>query len=122
CEVPCERPSDSADPTGGVHHRCPPHLGAHHHHRTHGRCGRRPPHPPKEQPMTVFRVTNPNRGTYTYGHTIRLEVRSCPVCGIVYGIPEDFADALRRQGRPAHYSCPNGHNLGWSESEADRER
>lgn len=59
---------------------------------------------------------------HIYPLTVRLEVMTCPACGIVYGIPEDFADALRRNGRPDHYYCPNGHDLGWSESEADRQR
>lgn len=59
--------------------------------------------------------------SHTYPLTVRLEVMECPACGIVYGIPEDFADDLRRQG-PAHYYCPNGHDLGWNEGEADRQR
>jgi hypothetical protein len=62
------------------------------------------------------------RRNHTYPLTIQLEVMDCPVCGIVYGLPKEFADDLRRQGRPAHYYCPNGHDLGWSESDADRQR
>lgn len=70
----------------------------------------------------IKQVANPNRGSYTYGQTVDLVVVSCPVCGIVHAIPEDFRDAIRKKGRPAHYYCPNGHDLGWSESDADRQR
>lgn len=57
---------------------------------------------------------------HTYGVDVRLNVWACPECGIVYGIPEDFADALRRSG--GRYYCPNGHSLSWHETDADRER
>lgn len=63
-----------------------------------------------------------SKHNYTIEQSLSLEVMTCPMCGIVHAIPEDFADQLRSQGRPAHYYCPNGHDLGWSESEADRER
>jgi hypothetical protein len=61
------------------------------------------------------------RGT-TYGVVTDLIVWECPAlgCGIVYGIPKHFADALRRKG--GHYWCPNGHQLSWDETDLDREK
>ncbi len=66
--------------------------------------------------MTVI-VTNQR---HTYGVNVTLIVWECPSCGIVYGIPEDFANACRESGR--RYCCPNGHHLGWNETETDRQR
>lgn len=57
---------------------------------------------------------------HVYDIKVRLVVWECPSCGIVYGIPDEFADDLRRTG--GGYYCPNGHFLSWHESEADRER
>lgn len=57
---------------------------------------------------------------HTYGVDITLVVWECPSCGIVYGIPEDFAEACRKSGQ--RYYCPNGHSLGWNETEADRQK
>lgn len=56
----------------------------------------------------------------TYGEVVTLVVWECPSCGIVYGIPKSFADACRSSGQ--RYWCPNGHHLGWNETDADRER
>lgn len=56
----------------------------------------------------------------TYDVITRLVVWECPSCGIVYGIPQSFADDCRASGR--RYWCPNGHNLGWKETEADKLR
>jgi hypothetical protein len=59
---------------------------------------------------------------YTYPIKTTLVVWECPTqgCGIVYGIPEEFADSLRANG--GSYYCPNGHQLSWNETDADRER
>jgi uncharacterized Zn finger protein (UPF0148 family) len=57
---------------------------------------------------------------YDYPVTIDLRVWECPACGIVYGIPVDFADSLRKKG--GSYYCPNGHGLSWHETEEDRQR
>ena len=57
---------------------------------------------------------------HTYALEVSLTVHECPACGIVYGIPNDFRDACRRNG--TRYYCPNGHSLGWQETDADRER
>ena len=55
-----------------------------------------------------------------YPVQVRLIVWECPSCGIVYGVPEYFANALREVG--GGYYCPNGHRLRWSETDADKER
>lgn len=57
-----------------------------------------------------------------YGVVVELIVWECPVqgCGIVYGVPKHYADALRTAG--GNYWCPNGHALSWHETDADRER
>lgn len=55
-----------------------------------------------------------------YAINVDLIVWECPSCGIVYGIPKKFADECRENG--TRYYCPNGHSLGWSETDADRER
>ena len=62
---------------------------------------------------------NAQRNT-VYSQTITLVVWECSDCGIVYGIPESFADSCRASGR--RYYCPNGHSLGWNETDADRLR
>ena len=56
----------------------------------------------------------------TYDVVTSLVVWECPSCGIVYGIPRQFADQIKAQG--SHYYCPNGHRLSWRQSDADRER
>ena len=57
---------------------------------------------------------------HTYGTEVSLAVHACPACGIVYGIPTDFRDHCKSNGQ--RYYCPNGHSLGWSETEAEIER
>jgi hypothetical protein len=59
---------------------------------------------------------------YMYGVKTTLVVWECPAqgCGIVYGIPQEFANSLQSQG--GSYYCPNGHELSWDETDADRER
>lgn len=60
------------------------------------------------------------RRRYAYPITVQLRVWECGICGIVYGIPDDFADQLRKSG--GTYYCPNGHGLRWQETEADVQR
>ena len=57
---------------------------------------------------------------HTYGTEVSLAVHVCRACGIVYGIPTDFRDYCRSNGQ--RYYCPNGHSLGWTETEAEIER
>ncbi len=62
--------------------------------------------------------------TFQRQHTYRVEVEmivwECPNCGIVHGIPRSFADECRKDG--TRYYCPNGHSLGWHDTDLDRER
>lgn len=57
---------------------------------------------------------------HTYDVAVTLVVWECPSCGIVYGVPKSFVDDCRSSG--SRYYCPNGHSLGWDETDADRER
>jgi len=49
-------------------------------------------------------------GTHEINDT--LYVTSCCSCGIRFGIPNSYDDALRRNGESFH--CPNGHKLTYS--------
>lgn len=49
-----------------------------------------------------------------------LEATSCCVCGIQFGVPPYFIDNARKNAGSLY--CPNGHRLGWSETEADKLR
>lgn len=49
-----------------------------------------------------------------------LTVIDCAECGIVFGIGAEYAKRRRNDGRT--FYCPNGHNLSWHETEADRLR
>lgn len=60
------------------------------------------------------------RRTLVYPTTVRLEIQECPACGVVHGIPRFYADQMR--AKAGTYHCPNGHSIGWSESDLDRER
>lgn len=66
--------------------------------------------------MTVIAT----RRRHVYPEVVNLCVWQCPECGIVYGIPQDFANACQRDG--SSYYCPNGHSLGWHETDADRQK
>lgn len=70
--------------------------------------------------MAVIDTVRAAQRNHSYGITVELKVRECPTCGIVYGVPADFYDACYRKGE--RFFCPNGHSLGWNETEADRER
>lgn len=49
-----------------------------------------------------------------------LEATSCCACGIQFGVPPYFIANARKNAGTIY--CPNGHSLGWSESDADRLR
>jgi hypothetical protein len=51
---------------------------------------------------------------------VTLRTKECPVCGVVYAMPE-MMDAQKRQDKGTFY-CPNGHSLWYGENEADRLR
>lgn len=52
--------------------------------------------------------------------TVAIHITSCAVCGVSFGVPEGYLEARRKDGRTIW--CPNGHTLGWAETEADRLR
>lgn len=58
--------------------------------------------------------------TYTLAHQADLYVTDCPVCGIVYAIPNAMVERRRRDGES--WWCPNGHSLSFHETEEDRQR
>lgn len=49
-----------------------------------------------------------------------LEVHDCCVCGIHFGVPPRLTQQKREKG--GTFYCPNGHQLGWDETELDRLR
>lgn len=55
-----------------------------------------------------------------YPTTVRLEIQECPACGVVHGVPKFYADQMRANADD--YFCPNGHKIGWHESDLDREK
>lgn len=54
------------------------------------------------------------------GAMVRLYVFDCPSCGVIFGIPDDYDDRRRDDGRT--FYCPNGHHVSYLETEADRLR
>lgn len=50
----------------------------------------------------------------------RLVATSCCSCGIEFGLPDNYIERRRKDGRS--FYCPNGHLLSWSKTEADRLR
>jgi hypothetical protein len=68
-------------------------------------------------------TTGTVRRQYTTGPiktTTTLKPTTCASCGIAFGLPKEFMDA--RQGDGRAFYCPNGHELSWHETEADRLR
>lgn len=57
---------------------------------------------------------------YTYAHPANIEILDCANCGILFGIPVEFANRRRNDGRD--FYCPNGHPLAWSDTEVKRLR
>lgn len=57
---------------------------------------------------------------HVYPLTTHLEVHECGKCGIIWGCPEDYLDARRRDGQT--FYCPNGHGRVFRETDLDRER
>ena len=51
---------------------------------------------------------------------VNLIERTCPKCGVPFALPKRLYDACHKQGQD--FYCPNGHALGWDETEADRQR
>lgn len=61
---------------------------------------------------------------YVYAGDTDLCVKSCPVCGVTYAIPQTMHKHARDRGEfRILWYCPNGHQLGYGgPSEAERER
>jgi hypothetical protein len=58
----------------------------------------------------------------TYAGETHLEVVTCPVCGIVYALPATMLANARKRGKwDIMWYCPNGHQLGFGENEAETE-
>jgi hypothetical protein len=57
---------------------------------------------------------------YIYPQTVQLLVWECNGCGIVYGVPEEWATAKRKAG--GSVCCPNGCRASYTQSEASRQR
>lgn len=56
-----------------------------------------------------------------YTEAIQLTVLACPVCGVRYAIPEEMrANAYKKGDYKQMWYCPNGHELGYGEGEAQR--
>jgi hypothetical protein len=54
----------------------------------------------------------------TYSGVLR--ALTCGACGMPFGLPSAFLEA--RQSDGALFHCPNGHRIGYGESDADRLR
>lgn len=52
--------------------------------------------------------------------TVKLDIKNCPVCGIVYGVPKSMMDRKLRDG--GSWYCPNGDNIIFTKTEADKQR
>ena len=53
-------------------------------------------------------------------YSTTLTTITCGACGIPFGLPQNYYEARRRDAEL--FSCPNGHRIGYGQSEADRER
>jgi hypothetical protein len=49
---------------------------------------------------------------------VEVEITECCVCGVKFGVPPIVMDERRRNAGGIY--CPNGHCIGWKESEADK--
>jgi|tagenome__1003787_1003787.scaffolds.fasta_scaffold20897028_4 hypothetical protein len=58
--------------------------------------------------------------TSTITEIMSIETTSCGVCGVVFGMPAEMLRSRKRSG--ATFWCPNGHQIGYSETDADRLR
>lgn len=47
-----------------------------------------------------------------------LETTTCPNCGVLFAVPAHLIGEKRRTA--GSLTCPNGHSLGWHETESDR--
>jgi hypothetical protein len=69
--------------------------------------------------MTTITTRNRIEGSYSTVET-KLWITDCANCSVVFAIPERMR--AERYANGGSFYCPNGHSLGWSETDADRER
>ena len=67
--------------------------------------------------MTVLTFARPG---YDHAVDVHLAVRTCPVCTILYAVPQQLLD--RASERAESWYCPNGHSLPFIETELDRQK
>lgn len=53
-----------------------------------------------------------------YEKTITMVTEVCCNCGVVFGMPSDFQQACKNEGREKSFYCPNGHGQHYSKSKA----
>lgn len=68
--------------------------------------------------MTSYEKTMTVSGTQGMMIQLDMYVSNCPSCGVIFGITMDLQKA-RRADKGTLY-CPNGHQMSWQESEADK--
>lgn len=49
---------------------------------------------------------------------VQLYITDCAMCGVIFGLDETYDERRRKDGN--RFYCPNGHNLSYGETEADR--
>lgn len=59
-------------------------------------------------------------GAQTITAEVTLQATSCAACGIQFAAPDWFIRARVSDGKTLY--CPNGHDLAWHETDADRLR
>jgi|ERR1041384_335707 hypothetical protein len=66
------------------------------------------------------------RDGFVYSGDTNLVVMTCPVCGVMYAIPQTMQENAYRKGNgKIEWCCPNGHQLGYhgpSAIEQERDR
>lgn len=50
--------------------------------------------------------------------SFKITVMDCPVCGVVFGVTDEFVDCRRKDG--ASFYCPNAHSMSYGESALDK--
>jgi hypothetical protein len=63
-------------------------------------------------------ITLDNQRNVTYSKTIVMVTENCSNCGILFAMPQDYIEEMRRTEKT--FCCPNGHKLHYSESEATK--
>lgn len=57
----------------------------------------------------------------TFAGYATLETHACITCGVLFAIPEEMGNQARAKGNfKIQFYCPNGHQQGYGESQADK--